>query len=232
MFIWYPLLPGALHSQTQVLRFSKVQDLRFMPRTSKQGLTRRGTTDPAILKRDPRYGPRPPSLRQWLLRGGVHTSACCVFCCLLCFILFCFSCLDLPYHVPTGPTAAVFCLLWWMEEEACKWVTRCPFHLGFEVVSLQLKEIDTSTKDYRQITKHGQFELLILTLKVIDCLIVTSDLDQEQMVAPCANRPYCCSFLPTLVNGRGWQVGDPMRVSPWVNLISFLVVIGKWFYFD
>lgn len=119
-----------------------------------------------------------------------------------------------------------------MEEEACKWVTRCPFHLGFEVVSLQLKEIDTSTKDYRQITKHGQFELLILTLKVIDCLIVTSDLDQEQMVAPCANRPYCCSFLPTLVNGRGWQVGDPMRVSPWVNLISFLVVIGKWFYFD
>ena len=109
---------------------------------------------------------------------------------------------------------------------------RCAFHLVFEVVLSQLLEIDTSTIDYRQITKHGQFELLILTLIVIDSLIVTSDLDQEQMVARCANRPYCCSFLPTLENGRGWQMGDPMRVSPWVNLISFVVVIGKWFYFD
>eukprot|EP00434_Breviolum_minutum_P034533 symbB.v1.2.030569.t1/scaffold3462.1/size56284/1 len=65
-----PILNGALHSQTQVLRFSTVQDLQFMRRTSKQGLARRGTTDPAILKLDPRYRQRPPSLRQWLLHGG------------------------------------------------------------------------------------------------------------------------------------------------------------------
>ena len=71
--------------------WTKVQDVRFMRRTSRQGLAKRATAEPAVLKRDPRYGQRPPSLREWLSRGGVQTSACCVFCCLLCVVLFCFG---------------------------------------------------------------------------------------------------------------------------------------------
>ena len=54
----------------------------FMRRTSRQGLAKRATAEPAVLKRDPRYGQRPPShaLNQGSRRAvhapHVKTGAC------------------------------------------------------------------------------------------------------------------------------------------------------------
>ena len=86
----------------QVLHIPRCALLRFNTRGSCAAHQNRALREegPRILpsrNRDPPI-PRPPSLRQWLLRGGVHTSACCVFCCLLCCILFCLSCLDLFFE--------------------------------------------------------------------------------------------------------------------------------------
>ena len=68
-----------------------------MRRASRQGLAKNVSADPAVLKRDPRYGHRPLSLRAWLSRGGVQTSACWAFCCLLCFVVFCFVLVCVSY---------------------------------------------------------------------------------------------------------------------------------------
>ena len=56
--------------------------MRFMRRMSRQGLAKRGAADPAVLKRDPRYGQRLPShaLNQGSKRAvhapHVKTGAC------------------------------------------------------------------------------------------------------------------------------------------------------------
>jgi len=68
-----------------------------MRRASRQGLAKKATADPTSRQRDPRHGQRPLCLRTWLSRGGVQTSACWAFCCLLCFVLFCFVLVFVSY---------------------------------------------------------------------------------------------------------------------------------------
>lgn len=105
MFIWYPLLPGAPHSQ---MRFTKVQYARFMCRTSKQGLARRGTTDPAISESGSAHTAPTVTKTVALARWGPHLS-------LLCFLLFAllYSVLSLlfgfVFWIAVVPTSCVKC---------------------------------------------------------------------------------------------------------------------------